>query len=76
VADFAFVLLSTVAISVFVFGFFFVFVFGLSVDLAKSHPEEKKWKWWRNFGIVLWIIATAYQFYTASKGNPWINDSL
>ena len=73
--DFAFVVVSTAAISVFVFGLIFGLFFGASWDLAKSHPEEKKWKLWRNFGIALWVIATAYQFYTTAKGNPWIDSS-
>lgn len=73
--DFALVVFSTATISIFVFGLIFALLFGMSVDLAKSHPEEKKWKWWRNFGVVLWVIATTYQFYTATKGNPWIDTS-
>lgn len=73
--DFLHVFLSTAAISVFVFGLIFGLFFGASWDLAKSHPEQKKWKLWKNFGITLWVIATTYQFYTAAKGNPWINTS-
>ncbi len=73
--DFAFIVFSTATISIFVFGLIFALLFGASVDLAKSYPEEKKWKWWRNLGIVLWVIATMYQFYTAAKGNPWIDTS-